>query len=271
MEQNHQDNAQTKTWRLVQVTDPHIGPTRDYQLAGIETYESFRVILAELGGQDPRPDMIYVTGDIAAAGAPGAYKLFTQQMQFLDLPYGWLPGNHDEVAYMQEAFSSAAYWPVLEMGPWRIICLNTTLPNAVGGELSDSELTFLERALDSEPDSPVILFMHHPPVPVGCEWLDKQRISNADKLEAIVRASGNVKAAFTGHVHQEFVTQWAGCELRTTPSTCFQFLAGSRHFAISKQAPGYRWIDLHSNGEFETGIVSVKNARQAVNHEAVGY
>ena len=260
-----------KTWRLVQVTDPHLGPTRDYCLAGIETYESFRQILAELGSRHPVPDMIYATGDIAASGAPEAYQLFTQQMQFLDIPYGWLPGNHDDLNIMQEGLSSASYWPVLELGHWRAISLDTSMPGEVGGALQQKELSFLESALKAEPDNSFILFMHHPPLPVGSEWLDKQRISNAEDLKAVVASCANVKAIFSGHVHQEFIDQWAGCDVYTTPSTCFQFLPDNAGFALSDQLPGYRWIDLRPDGSLDTGVVHLKESSQSIDHNVVGY
>ncbi|MEH6639620.1 MAG: 3',5'-cyclic-AMP phosphodiesterase [Porticoccaceae bacterium] len=265
------NKASEKTWRLVQITDPHIGPSRDYCLAGVQTYETFRQVLAELGSQKLAPDMIYATGDIAANGAPEAYELFAQQMQFLEIPYGWLPGNHDQLTIMEEGLSSASYWPMLEMGQWRVISLNTSVPGKVGGALAQSELDFLEQVLSAEPDKPVIVFLHHPPLPVGCDWLDRQRIANADELEAIVRASGNVKAVFSGHVHQDFAGQWAGCEVHTAPSTCFQFLPNSPEFALSDQSPGYRWIDLRPDGSIDTGVEFLKETGQVVDHKAVGY
>lgn len=265
-----------KSWRLVQITDPHIGASRDFRLAGVETYETFRQVLAELGAQHPVPDMIYATGDIAANGVLEAYQLFVQQMQFLEIPYSWLPGNHDELTIMQEGLASVPYWPILEMGQWRVISLDTLVPGKVGGALSESELKFFQKALNAEPDKSVIVFMHHPPMAVGCDWLDRQRIANANEMEAIVRASGNVKAIFSGHVHQEFHGQWAGCDVYTAPSTCFQFLSNSEEFALSDQLPGYRWIDLLPNGVIETGVKfldehSQPQARQIIDHQTAGY
>lgn len=265
------DNATEKSWRLVQISDPHLGASRDYRLAGVETYETFRQVLAEVGSQYPPPDMIYATGDIAASGAPEAYQLFAEQMQFLEIPYGWLPGNHDDLAIMQEGLSSASYWPILEMGRWRVISLNTTVSGQVGGALAESELEFLEQALRAEPDSPFIIFMHHPILPVGCDWLDKQGLANTDELETVVRAAGNVHAVFSGHVHQEFAGRWAGCDVHTVPSTCFQFAANSANFTLSEQPPGYRWIDLRPDGCLDTGVVFLSEAKQAVDHKVASY
>jgi len=172
---------------------------------------------------------------------------------------------------MQSGFISSPYWPLLELGAWRVLSLNTAIPGEVGGRLVDEELIFLEQSLRAEPESPFVIFMHHPPMPVGCEWLDKQRIANADEFEGIVRAAGNVKALFTGHVHQELGSKWAGCDVYTTPSTCFQFAASSDGFAMSDGMPGYRWIDLHPDGQLTTGVRHLSDIEHQVDHALAGY
>lgn len=259
------------TQHLIQITDPHIGPRRDYRLAGVETLETLRLVLAEIGGLAVPPDLVCATGDIAAEGATEAYRLFTQQMQFLELPYQWLPGNHDDARVIQEGFTAAPYWPLLELGDWRVISLNSAQPDRVGGHLADDELAFLTHSLARDPRSPTLLFMHHPPVPVGCAWLDAQRIDNAERLEAILCQHTNVRAIFTGHVHQEFHARWAGTEVYTTPSTCFQFRAASRDFAFCDQPPGYRRIALHADGTLSTDVVFLSPGVTRVDMQLASY
>lgn len=256
---------------LVQITDLHIGETRDDSLAGVCTYDSFIKILTDIAACNDYADMMMVTGDVAAEGTHSAYRLFAEQAQFFEIPYAWLPGNHDDFAVMQSGFISSPYWPILEFGNWRVLSLNTAIPGQVGGGLVAEELIFLEERLRAEPDAPFAIFMHHPPMPVGCDWLDQQCISNADDFEAIIRAAGNVKALFTGHVHQESITRWGGCNVYTTPSTCFQFAANSRDFAMSDVLPGYRWIDLYPDGRFETGVRYLSDIEHKVNHSVSSY
>ena len=152
-----------------------------------------------------------------------------------------------------------------------MISLNTAQPQRVGGHLADAELDFLARCLAQNPRSPTLLFMHHPPVPVGCAWLDAQRIDHAERLEAILRRHTNVRGIFTGHVHQEFHAHWAGTEVHTTPSTCFQFRAASRDFALCDQPPGYRRIDLHADGTLSTKVVFLARGVTRVDQQLPGY
>ena len=53
---------------LVQITDLHIGETRDHRLAGICTYDSFSKVLADISSRRDYADMMMVTGDVAAKG-----------------------------------------------------------------------------------------------------------------------------------------------------------------------------------------------------------
>lgn len=261
----------SSTRHLIQITDPHIGPRRDYRLAGVETHETLRLVLAEIGSLAPRPELICVTGDVAADGAADAYRLFSQQIQFLDLAYQWLPGNHDDLRVIQEGFTATPYWPLLEIGDWRVISLNSAQANAVGGHLDEDELAFLEHCLSREPEAPTVLFMHHPPIPVGCAWLDAQRIDNAARLAAILGRYTNVRGIFTGHVHQAFHTRWAGTEVHTAPSTCFQFRANSREFALDDQPPGYRRIALHADGTLSTETVFLARGLTQVDRHLARY
>lgn len=261
-----------RSWRLIQITDPHIGDDREHRLAGIQTHESYRAVLAAVAAMTPVPDLIMVTGDIAAQGSAKAYELFSQQIKFLDLPYAWLPGNHDDFAVMQQSVSSSPYWPLLEFGVWRVLSLNTAVAGQTPGALTAEELLFLDSALAREARNPAIIFMHHPPVAVGCAWLDRQRVANAAELATVVGRHRNVKAIFTGHVHQVFQVDWAGTTVHTTPSTCFQFAANRRDFALADDPPGFRWIDLHVDGRLDTGVIYLdSDSRQRVDHSSSGY
>jgi Icc protein len=262
---------QSQVHRLIQLTDSHIGESREHRLAGVCTYDTFRQVLADVAALSDGPEMLMITGDVAALGKPKAYGLFAEQIRFVDIPYAWLPGNHDDFDVMQKSVTSAPYWPLLEFGDWRVISLNTAVSGQVGGTLSASELEFLDSTLSSESAHPVVIFMHHPPMSVGCDWLDKQRISNALELEDIIVSAGNVEAIFCGHVHQETETDWADSRVFTTPSTCFQFTANSSGFAMSDDCPGYRWIDLHPDGHLETGVHHLDIANHVVDHNVREY
>lgn len=258
--------------RLVQITDCHLGPEESYVLAGIHTNRSLRAVLKALAKEESRkedqPVHLMVTGDIAAHGSPGAYDEFLGHIK--DWPYHWLPGNHDDFALMQ-SISPAVFETVFHIANWRLISLNSAVPNRVAGNLSRDQLESLRAALQQDSENPVALFMHHPPADIGCRWLDRQQIANGEALAKIVRDHNNIKAIFTGHVHQQVETLFAGVPLLTTPSTCFQFAPGQDDFGLDSLPPGYRRIQLYRDGSFDSQVIYLDDYPESVDVGIQGY
>ena len=257
--------------RVIQLTDCHLGADTDYRLAGVRTYHSFVEVLQRLRADPASAAMVLVSGDIAARGIVAAYQLFTDEMSALGLPFAWLPGNHDQLELMQHAADMPPFRPVVELGDWRLVCLNTAVRGEVGGHLGSGQLEFFDASLSAHRGHPVALFMHHPPADIGCKWLDRQQVSNGHELAAIVRRHGNVRVGFSGHVHQEALVDFAGIPFYTTPSTCFQFASRSEDFALSADPPGYRWIDLYPDGSYATGVIAIDDTREQVDTRTGGY
>ncbi len=46
--------------------------------------------------------------------------------------------------------------------------------------------------------------------------------------------------------------------MMSTPSTCAQFLPNSDDFALDSRPPGYRWLELSSDGSISTRVLWVE-------------
>lgn len=244
-------------WHLLQITDCHLGADPDYCLHGVRTHASCALVLAVAARRSPVPDLLVATGDIAAAGEPAAYRLFAELTDDWPCPRLWLPGNHDDLPSLGAGGATPTVAPLRQLGPWWVLALNTAVPGQAGGALGADELALAAAALEHTAGQPTVIFMHHPPVAVGCAWIDRQRLADAAELAPLLVRHGAVKAVFCGHVHQEFTTAWAGTQVHTTPSTCFQFAANSADYALADMPPGFRWIDLHSDGRLVTAVARV--------------
>lgn len=88
----------------------------------------------------------------------------------------------------------------------------------------------LEHARDelAAGDEPVILALHHPPVPVGHSTMDRFGLRNPADLAALVKGSNRVVAIFTGHVHTALATTFAGVPLAGAPGIVSTMRLGSR-------------------------------------------
>ncbi|MDX2464880.1 MAG: metallophosphoesterase [Porticoccus sp.] len=255
---------------LVQLTDCHLGPEKAFSLAGINTYETFSHVLSNVTASRAS-SLALITGDIACEGAEASYQLFSEMMTASQLNYRWLPGNHDDFEQMKKIIPQP-FVKAQKLHAWVAISLVSAVTGRANGELSDIELQELSDLLKQHQHQFVLLFVHHPPVAIHCKWLDEQRISNSEKLNELIVRHGNVKAIFTGHVHQESVTDWCGIPVYSTPSTCFQFTRRSDTFNISgSQPPGYRWMELYPDGTLKTGIEHIACGEQHVDRSCIGY
>jgi Icc protein len=74
-----------------------------------------------------------------------------------------------------------------------------------------------------------------------------------------------------GHIHQHLDLYRGDVRLLATPSTCIQFQAGSDDFAVEPLAPGFRWLDLHSDGTLDTGVERATDFQYQLDTDSNGY
>lgn len=257
--------------RLTQITDLHLGSSRDSMLGGVRTSESFLSVLQAVELQGRGTDLLLLTGDLAGDCEPQAYRLLNRILCEHNKQAIWLPGNHDDFDVM--AANLVDYPPVQiqAMGDWAVLTLDSSQPHKPGGHISDNQLMQVKQGLHRLADKFVLLAMHHSPVNVGCAWLDAQQIDNQQQLHQLLTAHGNVKAVITGHVHQQFEGRWGNLPIYSAPSSCVQFKQHSDDFALSNQPPGYRWLDLHPGGVVDTGVEFLQDFRQNPELDCASY
>ena len=244
---------------LVQITDTHLGKQPGDKLLGMDTDQSLAHVIELINQQHPSPDMLLATGDLSNGGALTSYERFQAATQHIADHTLWLPGNHDDLEAMKEKMrGDNALGRNIEIGNWQIIMLNSSTPGEVGGSFDPEELAFLQQSLtDSEADH-TLLCLHHHPIDCGCDWLDGQRVSNADEFFAVVDQFSTVRGVLWGHIHQNIDQLRNGVRLMATPSTCIQFAPNSPGFKLDRLNPGYRWLSLHKDGAIETDVCRVE-------------
>ena len=72
-------------------------------------------------------------------------------------------------------------------------------------------------------------------------------------------------------MHQEFNGEKDGLPIIATPSTCIQFSPNSDDFKVDTAMPGYRWFNLHNDGQFETDVVRLPHKDYGIDYESGGY
>ncbi len=254
---------------LLQITDPHLYADESRRLYGLDTALTLRLVLdAALG--EGRPDAILVTGDIGDDCSAAAYGRFRRVLQDAGAPVYCVAGNHDDPQAMAGLLADAGfqYCGRARLGGFGLVMLDTHLPGEPGGRLSAAELARLDADVRSFGDAPVIVGMHHPPVPVGSPWLDACGLANGDDFLAVIGRLPQVRVVVAGHVHQEFDECRGAARILTTPSTCAQFTPRTLDCVMDPRPPGYRRIRLHADGTVTTRVGRLPGAAGTPWHHA---
>lgn len=242
--------------RLVQLTDSHLFASDDGKLLGLNTQDSLqRVVELVMHERSDSIDLILATGDLAQDGSIDAYRRFDRLTTPLGAPLAWTVGNHDDACVMRDA-SIGNRWvgPIVDIGTWRIVMLETAVPYEVYGALSAEVLEMLDEALSTADGRHVLLAMHHHPIAIDSAWMDQIGLQCPEALFDRVDHHDAVRAIIWGHVHQPIDRSRGKVRLLASPSTCVQFAPGSETFEVSEEAPGYRWLNLYEDGSIDTGI-----------------
>ena len=263
------NNGDTLT--LVQVTDAHLMAARGGRLLNVDTDDSLAAVLELVEARPEPPDALLITGDIAGDGAGDAYQRFAQALEAIPAQSFWLPGNHDdcdESVVDRERFIRTVTNP-----HWLVVMLDSQQTDEVGGYLAANELDALSQAVDraNQEGKHLLVALHHPLQPVGCDWLDPQRVANSSAFELEVQRCRKQVVVIAGHVHQESDQISGNIRYLTTPSTCIQFAPNQVNFKVGNQAPGYRWLRLAPSGEIETGVERVTDREFPVDLDSGGY
>ncbi|GAB3105240.1 3',5'-cyclic-AMP phosphodiesterase [Pseudomaricurvus hydrocarbonicus] len=257
--------------RLIQITDCHLGSRPGDTLLGLNTDESLSDVLQCLSQREGRANFVVASGDVAAEPTVEAYERFLETLrdQF-DRPVAWLSGNHDLDAMMRTFPVEAVQREYLEFDHWQVILLDSSVPGFEHGEIALEELARLRQCLEAS-NKHALVFVHHQPVPVGCDWIDQYVIRNAPQLLDLLSEYTHVKGLVWGHVHQEFQSAHKHFMLRSTPSTCIQFKPNSTEFALDTTMPGYRWFELYDDGRLETGVDRIDAKSYGIDFASSGY
>lgn len=257
---------------LVQLTDSHLFAEADGKLLGMNTCDSLERVVELAISEQPRIDLILATGDLSQDGSVASYQRFRRVAERIEAPGRWCPGNHDELAAMREACrGSALMEPVLEIGGWRVVMLDTLVAGSVFGMLRGDQLELLDRALSEAPNSHHLICLHHHPVSIGSRWMDTIGLRNPEALFDVLDRHSNVRALLWGHIHQEFDHWRNGVRLLASPSTGVQFAPQSEDFQVDSVAPGYRWLRLYADGKLETAVSRVSGIEFEIDYSVKGY
>ena len=261
---------------LIQITDTHLCAKSADTLLEMNTGDALNRVINLLKAEQSNIDLLLATGDIAQDGSDVAYANFFQALSVLDAPLRWVPGNHDSTAAMDRAcVGTDVAQKTIQINNWFIILLDSSVLGQVYGNLSSSELEFLEASLKhADEDSSIdhcLLCLHHNPIPASPAWMNGLGLQNGPKFFDMVKKFHKVRCVLYGHVHHELDFIHQGIRCLCSPSTCVQFKPNVTSFSLEKLNPGYRSLRLLADGHIETTVVRLPGDLLKADYNSSGY
>ena len=228
-------------YRLLQLTDCHLlaDPQADYQQ--IKPYPHLAALLGALKTQ--AFDALLLTGDLTQDHSLASYQLIAGLFSELPCPVFYLPGNHDDMGLMQQAFASTPFSAdtELSLGDWRLCLLNSKGPTPAGYFDTTRQQKLQQQLLSYPFDSAVWLFCHHHISPMG-SFIDEHIQLDAAALWQIIGSDRRIKGFAHGHCHYAYAKIQQGIHLVGCPASSVQFLLTPDYQPVAAR-PGYiEWI-----------------------------
>ncbi len=229
------------TLRILHLSDTHLTGDGALHQGSVDTAAALDRVLAHAEGV-PGVGLVVVSGDVSEDGSRASYAAVLERVG------GWVerhgaalvavPGNHD----LREGFRQVlANGHVLGEGGVRlahtmeyhpptvpvsgqsivagrrIVTVDTSVPGAGYGEVSEAALERLRTALagDDAPHGSVVV-LHHPPLPAPTALHDALRLQNPGDLAGAIGGS-DVHVVLGGHYHHHFAGSLAGVPVLVAP------------------------------------------------------
>ncbi len=210
---------------IAQMTDIHVGFAPDEKPEELNLTR-FRATLQRLLEGPNRPDFLVLSGDITDHGDAESFAKTAHLLADCPIPILPMVGNHDSREGLLAAFPQVVpaeggfLHYVVDAGlGLRVICLDTLEDGRHGGAFCEARASWLAERLAEAPDAPTLIFMHHPPVVAGIDWMDPAPGEDwITRLRAVLEGQRQVQAIHCGHLHRQITTQFAGMPLGVTPS-----------------------------------------------------
>lgn len=214
--------------KIIQVTDLHLTPP-GIQHVGCDPRQRLDAAIASINAEHADADLVVITGDLAALGQATAYQQLRECLAELRLPFRLCLGNGDHRARFRAAFpdvpadESGFVQSAVQIDGQHLVFLDTLAADGShSGELCDARLSWLKHRLDEIGAAPVLLFLHHPPFPIGIPLLDSLALKSPERLASVL-AGRNIRHMFLGHLHRAIAGSWNGIPFSVLRSTVSQF------------------------------------------------
>lgn len=243
---------------IAQLSDIHIGFEHG-QGAEELNRQRLRAVVARLREEPNAPDLLVLSGDLTDHGDAESFAGLREELGDWDVPMLPLVGNHDSRETLLHAFPDCPseggfIHYALEREGLRMLVLDTFEPGRHGGAFCEARTEWLSGQLAAHSNTPTLIFMHHPPIVSGIDWMDPSPDEAwITRFSEAISGHRQILAIHCGHLHRTMHTTFRGVPLGIAPSVAPPVALDLRQISpdvpdgrvlITSEPPGYalhRW------------------------------
>ncbi len=201
--------SEQPTYVLAHLSDPHLtapGVTYNRVLDADAALDRAIAVLRTARADGRAPDAVVLSGDLTDTGHPDAYRRLREAVEPLGCPIVYATGNHDvRVEFHRHLLGRDEAGPILQVhriDGLRILTLDSTIPGAGHGRLTEEHLAALAAELDEHAPDGTIVVLHHAPLPPPSPLLSYFALESASRsaLRDCVQGT-DVRLILAGHHH----------------------------------------------------------------------
>ena len=191
--------------KLLHFTDIHL-TTPGQTIAGRDPNTNFQRALDHALDLHSDAEAVFITGDLSDWGEEPDYRRLDEIIAKVSIPVHLGIGNHDDRATLLGVFPDLAdengfVQKVIPLSDGHAVVIDTWGPDTHAGHFCETRAAWLSAQL-SQLEGPVLIFMHHNPVPVGIDPVDQIMLMDADRLRQTLRPfKDRIAHIFHGHCH----------------------------------------------------------------------
>ena len=236
--------------KLLQITDTHV-PAAGKTIYGVDARARLEACVADINEHHADADWCFVTGDLVNHGGEEEYANLKPALDRLKVPFRVLAGNHDDRAVLKRSFSATPLdedghvQSVIDTPVGRIVLIDTHDSGRSSGFLCERRLAWISRRMSERPEAPLYVFLHHPPFPVGIQYMDDIGLRNGEALwEVMAPHAARIRLMAFGHLHRPISGVWRGVPFACCPSIVHQVALelgpqAERHLNFNLEPPAY--------------------------------
>ena len=249
---------------FVHISDSHLAsdPAWSGPHTDILPWPGAEALVREINALPCAIDFVLHSGDVVhdpqqEAEYEQAIALYNQ----LRAPVYFLPGNHDRSDWLQRVLLGRAE-PArhadqeFERNGAQFLLLDSSVSGADEhyGQLAPEQLAWLEQRCAAPDARPLVVALHHHPLPLDVHWLDGIVLREGEALHrALLPVRERLRGVFYGHIHESLLTLRDGIPYHSVRSSWFQTRTwhGQREpLREPLYLPGYNLVTLTERDTF---------------------